>query len=117
MLSSPCTCTIALGMGVDVKDVCYGAPRSIDDYFQESGRGGRSGGQCTSTIYWKPSEAPMYKDITEQSRRDAVVVRKYLDNTTVCRRKWLLDYFQQQPSTQVNSDLCCDICAQSASDN
>ena len=48
--------TIALGMGVNLLDVNtvihYGAPRSIDDYFQESGRGGRSGGDllCTGNL-------------------------------------------------------------------
>lgn len=39
--------TVALGMGVNMRDVNtiihYGAPQSIEDYYQESGRGGRSG--------------------------------------------------------------------------
>ena len=46
--------TIALGMGVDMCNVTavihYGAPRCIDDYFQESGRGGRSGEKCVYNL-------------------------------------------------------------------
>ena len=42
--------TVALGMGVNMRDVNtiihYGAPQSIEDYYQESGRGGRSGQQA-----------------------------------------------------------------------
>ena len=55
--------TIALGMGVNFVGLNtiyhYGAPRSIDDFFQESGRAGRSGSQATSVVYWKPPDAPL----------------------------------------------------------
>lgn len=44
--------TVALGMGVNLKDIIhYGAPSSIEAYFQESGRGGRSGDSATSTVW------------------------------------------------------------------
>ena len=45
--------TVALGMGIDLQDinnVHCDAPSSLEDYFQESGRGGRSGAEATSTI-------------------------------------------------------------------
>ena len=46
--------TIALGMGINVQDVNtivhYGAPQNLEDYFQESSRGGQSGGDAESTI-------------------------------------------------------------------
>ena len=49
--------TVALGMGVNMKKVDnvihYGAPRSLEDYFQESGRGGRNGDNAVSVVYWK----------------------------------------------------------------
>lgn len=55
--------TTALGMGVNFAGlktiIHYGAPRTIDDYFQESGRGGRDGSQVISTIYWTPTDAPL----------------------------------------------------------
>lgn len=57
--------TVALGMGVNLKDVNtiihYGAPKSVEDYFQESGRGGRTGGDAVSTVYWKPGDCLVRK--------------------------------------------------------
>ena len=47
--------SLAIGMGVDLHSVNtiihYGAPSSIDDYFQASGRAGRSGGPAHSIVY------------------------------------------------------------------
>ena len=47
--------TVALGMGINLQDVNtilhYGAPLCIEDYFQESGRGGRSGETSLFTIF------------------------------------------------------------------
>ena len=64
---------IALGMGVNLQGVNtivhYGAPNSIDDYFQESGRGGGSGERATSTLYWKPADCPRREKI--QTTRDS----------------------------------------------
>ena len=88
--------TIALGMGVNLRDVNtvihYGAPLSIDDYFQESGRAGRSGGEAKSIVYWKPIDCPVRREPTNTRDHEAIAVRSYLENATVCRRKWLLDY-------------------------
>ena len=60
--------TVALGIGVNIKDVNlivhYGAPHSIDDYFQESGRGGRSGDYACSIVFWKPLDCPVKKEPT-----------------------------------------------------
>lgn len=60
--------TVALGMGVNIKDVNlivhYGAPHSIDNYFQESGRGGRSGDCARSIVFWKPLDCPVKKEPT-----------------------------------------------------
>ena len=52
----------------------YGAPCSLDDYFQENGRGGE---QSTSTIYWAPSDVPVRQDLRNA---EVAVVRKYLEN-------------------------------------
>ena len=80
--------TTAVGMGVHLVDlnciVHYGAPSSIDDYFQESGRGGQSGGEAQSVIFWKPSDCPLRKDLATTLDHEMAAVRRYLENTTVC---------------------------------
>ena len=110
--------TIALGMGVNLQDVNivihYGAPQSIDDYFQESGRGGRSGKEAISIIYWRPADCPRKEKLQTTRDSEILAVREYLENVTQCRRKWLLQYFD--PSCAVvgiNPHTCCDVCAAS----
>ena len=105
--------TVALGMGIDLRDVNtiihYGAPRSLEDYFQESGRGGRSGEDAVSTIFWKPVDCPVRKQPTTLRDHELIAVRRYTENVTVCRRKWLLDYFDVR--YDVKTSRCCDNCS------
>lgn len=44
--------------------VHYGAPWTIDDYFQESGRAGRTGELSVSTVFWSPPDVSLRKDTT-----------------------------------------------------
>ena len=87
---------VALGMGMNMKDVNtvwhYGAPSSLDDYLQDSGRGGCSGEQAKSIIFWKPADAPLQKDFSINNAEIAAV-RHYLENTSECRRLQLLHYY------------------------
>lgn len=111
--------TTALGMGVNLQDVNtvihYGAPQSIDDYFQESGRGGRSGREAISIVYWKPADCPRREKIKTTRDSEILAVREYLENTTQCRRKWLLEYFDPiSAKTGVKPLACCDVCAASS---
>ena len=82
--------TTALGMGVDFAGVHtvihYGAPRSIVDYFQESGRAGRDEKPSTSTVYWLPADASLKKDLSNRVNADIVAVRHYLENDEECQR-------------------------------
>lgn len=104
--------SIALGMGVNLRDVNtvlhYGAPGSLEDYFQESGRGGRSGEDAVSTVYWKPADCPVRKEPSTIRDHELISVRKYVENVTVCRRKWLLNYFTTQFDAEASR--CCDNC-------
>lgn len=105
--------TVALGMGVNLKGVNtiihYGAPRSVEDYFQESGRGGRSGEDAVSTIYWKPHDCPIRKNPVTLRDQELIAVRRYLENTELCRRRWLLDHFDVKVVKAVQH--CCDVCS------
>ena len=108
--------TVALGMGINLRDVNlilhYGAPRSIDDYFQESGRGGRSGEHARSVVYWRPTECPIRKELSSTRDHEVAAIRQYLQNETVCRRQWLLDYFEPSyASPGKDPSTCCDVCA------
>ena len=73
--------TVALGMGINFASLNtamhYGAPASIEDYFQESGRVGRSGEQAKAIIFWKPPDAPDYKDTSKPRQAELVAVRRY----------------------------------------
>lgn len=104
--------TMALGMGVNLKGVNriihYGSPSSLDNYFQECGRGGRTGEEATSVIYWKKVDCPMYSNPKELRQKEVCDVRKYLENNTTCRRQWLLSYFDASISNQC--ERCCDVC-------
>ena len=109
--------TTALGMGVDFAGVHtvihYGAPRSIDDYFQESGRAGRDGKLSTSTVYWLPADVPLKKDLSNRVNVDIVAVRHYLENNQECRRCQLLRYFDESLVWSLERrqlSICCDVC-------
>jgi len=111
--------TNALGMGVDFRGLStiyhYGAPHSIDDYFQESGRGGRSGENSMSVIFWKPADCPMRQQPTLQYEKEVNEVRRYVENSTECRRKLLLQHFDPaNVNSGTNGVNCCDVCAAAA---
>ena len=109
--------TMALGMGVNFSGLTctihYGAPCSLDDYFQESGRAGRGGERSTSTIYWAPSDVPVRQDLSDPRNAEVAVVRRYLENEVDCRRYLLLHYFDPAlASTLERCDkrVCCETC-------
>lgn len=111
--------TVALGMGIDLQDinlvVHYGAPSSLEDYFQESGRGGRSGAEATSTVYWKPVDCPVCKEPKTLRDHELIDVRRYMENTTDCRRSILLEHFGVQFDAKVTR--CCDNCSNTSNPN
>lgn len=102
-------------MGVNFATLnTYGAPRSNDDFFQESGHAGRSGKQAKSVVFWKPSDAPLKSVITIPREREVAIVRRYLQNDKACRRFQLLRYFDEQLALWLPCHdrlLCCDVCA------
>ncbi len=109
--------TIAFGMGIDKPDVRfvihYDIPKSIENYYQETGRGGRDGldGKCLSFY--------SYKDILklEKFLRDKPVSERELGaqlmdeiiayaETGACRRKFLLHYFGEEYEDSKCNNMC-----------
>lgn len=111
--------TIAFGMGIDKPDVRfvihYDMPKSLEGYYQETGRGGRDGGegQCV-TFYSAKDLRKMEKFMQGKPVAEQEIGKQLLAETasyaesSVCRRKTLLHYFGEtySPDNCGNCDNC-----------
>jgi len=112
--------TIAFGMGIDKSNIRYvihaDLPKNIEGYYQETGRAGRDGENAHCLLLFGRGDIPKIKyfinQIEEDSeRRNAMEKLNSMSayaTSTVCRRKILLNYFDEYYET----DNCgsCDIC-------
>ena len=112
--------TIAFGMGIDKPDVRYvihyNLPKSLENYYQETGRCGRDGGEGQCILYYKKEDVEKFqnfnskKNVTEKeiSIRLLEEMVTYIENLD-CRRKKILHYFGEEYNSY-DCDKKCDNC-------
>jgi ATP-dependent DNA helicase RecQ len=111
--------TIAFGMGIDKPDVRFVAhldlPKSVEGYYQETGRAGRDGLPATAWLAYGLADVVQQRKLIDTSEGDQAHRRRlatHLDamlalcETVGCRRAQLLAYFGQQGSACANCDTC-----------
>lgn len=111
--------TIAFGMGIDKPDVRFVAhldlPKSVEGYYQETGRAGRDGLPSTAWMVYGLQDVVQQRRLIDSSDGDAAHRRQlqlHLDamlalcETVDCRRTRLLAYFGQRAQSCGNCDTC-----------
>jgi ATP-dependent DNA helicase RecQ len=108
--------TIAFGMGIDKPDVRfvvhYDVPKSLEGYYQETGRGGRDGLEGLCLMFYSHNDLnkleKFNKDKPVQERENARVLLQEMEfyaESPVCRRRQLLHYFGEE-YTEENCGMC-----------
>lgn len=113
--------TIAFGMGIDKPDVRFVAhvdmPKSIENYFQETGRAGRDGQSADAWMCYGLQDVMNQMNMIERSSAEEVYKRRSatkldamlaLAETVGCRRQMILHYFGEDSEPCDNCDNCLE---------
>ena len=114
--------TVAFGMGINKSNVRYvvhhDVPRSVESYYQETGRAGRDGLESEAMLLFDEKDAARVRQWIEQGEqadRNAIELQKFaameaFSEAQTCRRQVLLNYFSQfSDSACGNCDICLDL--------
>jgi len=110
-------CTNAFGMGIDKKGVRFvihlTLPSSLEDYIQESGRGGRDGDNCSCVLLFRFGDRSFHlRNIAALPSSEASMsllnsITDFSMQTSLCRQQFIAKYFEEELGEVCK---CCDMC-------
>lgn len=112
--------TIAYGMGIDKTNIRtiihYGLPKTIEGYYQETGRAGRDSLDSKCFLFWSFGDiyalGSLIKKEEKTTKMEKEIYKNILNyvNLKSCRREFILSYFGEIGNCKSSKNLLCDNC-------